>query len=358
MVAAPLFEMVLPIVVIAAVLVVSVLLCTLVSRYLESGEDELEKLGVPKTYSSNVLAHGKIDAYLELKEKLHEEYAKDEEDDAAWMGVLPPQAKDALKFRLLQRAIGGMAALQKISADSGGFRKLFAKGVVTRTFWESIAEVEQELSQELTAVRREASCVEPRQDPQGIINEAYHWVLRYGAQLPPGDAAPSADAIAEMLRPGPPPGAVPPGAVGPKGPPGVPPGGPLPPGMPMKLHPGMPPPGMPHPGMGPHPGMRPPPGPPPPQKGGEDDGYAWKQDTDEVEVSVELPSEATKGQIKVAFAAKRLKVEHAGKVLVDGQLSAQCVPDGSTWTMSKGRVVISLEKADPRPWPSLFAPKA
>mmetsp|Transcript_95876 Transcript_95876/g.276890 ORF Transcript_95876/g.276890 Transcript_95876/m.276890 type:complete len:345 (+) Transcript_95876:85-1119(+) len=343
--------MVMAIIVIATVIALSLALSAAVSWYLSRGEDALEKLGVPKTYPRTVLPRGKIEAYFELKEKLRAQFAKDAEEDRAWMSQLPTQAKDVLKFRLLQRAIGDMAALQKIDADARGFYRLFSKGMVTRTFWESVTEAEKELTQELEHVKVEASCVEPKQDPQGIINEAMQFVLRFGAQLPPGDQAPSADAIAEMLRQGPAPGA----ATGPQGHPGAasggqlgpcPPGGmplgPRPPGSPMPLHPGM---------------MGPPRGPPPLQKGGEDDGYAWKQDTDELEVSVDVPGDATKNQIKVIFAARRLQVQHAGKVLVDGQLSAQCVPDGSTWTMGKGRVVISLEKADPRPWPSLFAPK-
>merc|ERR1711972_1225358 len=106
------------------------------------------------------------------------------------------------------------------------------------------------------------------------------------------------------------------------------------------------------PGMGgPMPG-----GPMPPQKGGsEEDGYVWKQDADELEVSVIVPDTATKAQVKVTILPKKLRVEHSGTVIIEGQLAAACAPDGSTWTMSKGRVVVSLEKADHRPWPGLFA---
>jgi len=82
--------------------------------------------------------------------------------------------------------------------------------------------------------------------------------------------------------------------------------------------------------------------------------HTWKQDKEEVEISVRLPPGAEKADLKVTILADMLKVEHAGKVLVAGQLAAKCSPNGSTWTMGKGRVEISLEKADAEQWPSLF----
>jgi len=333
--------------VIAAVIVI-VGVSALVSFLLQDGETALEKLGVSNTYPRGFWPGARIEAYLELKKQMESQYTPDPEADPHWMSRLPAQAKDMLKYRLMQRAIGDMAALQKIDADARGYWRLFSKGMITRTFWESVMEAEKDLSQELENVKLEASCVEPTQDPQGIMNEAMQFVMRYGNQLPSAaDVAGGADAVAEMLRHMPPPGA--------GGPPGAPPPG-------AKLGPGPPgalpgPPGAPpgHPG-----GPRGPPMqamPPPQQVGGEDDGYAWKQDADELEVSVEVPSSATKAQIKVAIAARKLRVEHAGSILAEGQLAGTCVPDGSTWTISKGRVVVSLEKADPRPWPGVFVAK-
>jgi len=337
--------------VIVAVVTVAVGLSTLISWFLNRGESELEKLGVSKTYPRSSLPGAKIDAYLELKERLREQYAKGSDADQAWMSQLPMQAKDMLKYRLMQRAIGDMAALRKIDADARGYWRLFSKGMITRTFWNSVLEAEQDLTQELESVKLEASCVEPGQDPQGIISEAMQFVMRYGDKLASGpDVDGSADAITEMMRHLPAPGAAGGGGGGgPPGPPGGPPHGMHPQQMQQHPHHPRPPAGM----GGPMPG-----GPAPPQQGGsEADGYTWKQDADELEVSVIVPNTATKAQVKVTFGAKKLRVEHAGAVLVEGQLAANCDPDGSTWTLSKGRLVVSLEKADRKPWPGLFAAK-
>jgi len=82
--------------------------------------------------------------------------------------------------------------------------------------------------------------------------------------------------------------------------------------------------------------------------------FTWKQDGSEVEVSVELPSKATKDAVDVKILADSLRVTHAGEVILEGSLAGACRPGGSTWTFSNGRAEVSLEKADPKPWPSLF----
>merc|ERR1719240_2136648 len=114
---------------------------------------------------------------------------------------------------------------------------------------------------------------------------------------------------------------------------------------------GMPPGGLP-------PGMRPPgaPGEPPAQQqvGGGNEDCNWRQDADEVEVTVSLPSNAAKAELKVVIQPQVLKVIHRGEVVAEGKLGGGCRPEGSTWTMSRGSVVITLEKANPRPWPTLF----
>ena len=124
------------------------------------------------------------------------------------------------------------------------------------------------------------------------------------------------------------------------------------------------------------------------------------QDTEEVEVSVIVPESTAKADVKVPsstngsscqvqFQSKSLKaflfsffllsfspeVLHSGKTLVEGALASPCCPEGCTWTLSKGHVVVAasvtfsfrlqinvfyfsevtLEKASPKPWRSLFA---
>lgn len=82
--------------------------------------------------------------------------------------------------------------------------------------------------------------------------------------------------------------------------------------------------------------------------------YTWKQDGDEVEVSVALPAGAVKNDLKVSMLAESLKIEHCGKVVLDGQFAGKCSPNGSTWTMAMDRVDLSLEKGDSSTWSSLF----
>lgn len=291
--------------------------------------DALEELGVSPTYVANSVPKDKIEAYLQLKEKLRDEFAKDSETDE-WMSELPPQTKDMLKYKLMQRAIGDMAALQKIDADARGYWRLFSKNIVTLKFWNSVVEAERDLSTELECVKGEAASIEPTQNPQGIINEAMQFVVRFGDKLPAMDGG--ADAFAEAMTKV---------AM-----------------MPQPGHPGHPM-GMRPPGPGPMPQLPPRPmGPPPPQTGGSNDAYSWRQDTDEVEISVAVKDTVTKGQIKVAIQSRSLRVECCGEVLVEGTLAAPCCPEGSTWTLSKGRVVVSLEKASPQPWPSVLVPKS
>lgn len=229
--------------------------------------DALELLGVSSTYPRTSLPEKNIDAYLKLKEKLRRDHAKAGDADASWMSQLPLQAKDMLKYRLMQRAIEDMSCLQKIDADARGYWRLFSKGIITKTFWSSVVDAERELSQELEAVKAEASFVEPGQDPQGIISEAMQFILRFGDRLPSAAEMGTADAINDLMKHLPPPGHPALGALGGLG------GGP-------------PVPGLPHPQM--------PDGRAPAAAVGTGDGYDWKQDADELEVSVSVPNSVTR----------------------------------------------------------------
>lgn len=92
----------------------------------------------------------------------------------------------------------------------------------------------------------------------------------------------------------------------------------------------------------------------PPIQGGSGKGYTWKQEKEEVEVSVPVPKGAQKSDVKVTILMESLKVEHSGKVLLEGDLAGKCSPGGSTWTMTGQKVEITLEKGEARQWPSLF----
>mmetsp|Transcript_33273 Transcript_33273/g.99085 ORF Transcript_33273/g.99085 Transcript_33273/m.99085 type:complete len:328 (-) Transcript_33273:167-1150(-) len=314
-----------------ALLVVALLLVVAAAIVVTKQRNALEELGVKATYSRNCLSSARIEAYREVKERLRRQYVKGSPESDLWMSTLPLEAKDQLKYRLMQRAIADMVALQKIDGDARGYWRLFSKGVITRQFWNSVVDAERQLSQELEAVKGEAAHIEPSQDPQGIISEAMQFVIRF----PQAADMPNNPDNVDLMKQMPPPGH---------------PGMPSMPGMPPGM-PGMPPmPGVPGmPGAG-----QPPPVPPGVQAPVQASGYDWRQDADEVEVSVSVPNNATKAQVKVCFQSRSLRIEHCGSVVIEGQLAAICRPAGSTWTLSKGRIVVSLEKADSRPWPDLF----
>jgi len=180
--------------------------------------------------------------------------------------------------------------------------------------------------------------------------------MRFGDKLPAGgDSAGSADALVDLMR------ALP----APAGGHGLGPNGPSLANLASGLVSGLGgPSGHGGPGLGPNgPSLGPsgpgygPLGAPPfgPTGGGSDtDAYSWKQDNDEIELSVSVPAAVSKGDVKVLFLPKGLKVQHRGETLVEGSLAGCYRPEGSTWTLSKGRVVVSLEKATSRPWPSVF----
>lgn len=310
--------------VVGMTIAITLLISSAVSFWISSRQDALEELGVKPTYPRSALPDEKIQAYLQLKDKMRTEFAKDAVGDV-WVSKLPVHVKDMLKYRLMQRAIGDMSLLQKIDADARGYWKLFSKGIITSKFWNSVLAAERELSREIEAVKNEALAIEPSHDPQGIVSEAMQLVVRYGDKIwdkfpEPAENAPGgSNALAAAAK-----------AVAAAG------GMPRPPGAPP----------------GPFP---PPPGPAPPQQGGSTDTYKWRQDTEEVEVSVIVPDNTAKTDVKVQFQSKSLKVLHAGKTLVEGVLASPCCPEGCTWTLSKGHIVVTLEKASPKPWRSLFA---
>lgn len=304
-------------------------------------DDGMNWLGVTDSHPLDTcLPKQTIEAYEKLKADMQQQYGRENHSDDGWMSELPPGAKENMKRSLMTRAIQDMSALKRIDEDARGYWRLFCKGHITRTFWNSVVNLEKELSEELEEVKHEAQSLEPKQDPQAIIQEAMHFIMKYGDKLP-SDLMSSVDAVNEMMRQLP----IPPGM------PGLPPGAGIPPGMPG-LPPGMP--GMP-------PAMQPPPGavhmgaPPAQQQVG--DGEAdcnWTQNAEEVEVTINVSAKAKKGDIKVVFQPQVLKVAVQGDSVAEGKLAGCIMPDDCTWTLSAGKLVITLGKADQRPWPLLF----
>lgn len=316
---------------IAVVVLVAICLAWLLSRNFNDVEDALTKLGVQQSYQRVNVLDEKLDTYLKLKDQLRKQFGKSEDANdpqQKWMSQLPDEPKARLKYFLMQRVIGDVAAMQKVDSDARGYWRLFSKGMITTKFWNSVKKTEEDLGQELDNAKFEALCVEPAQNPQGIISEAMHFVMTYGNQhaAHPDSAKSRAEIIEDMVNHLPGPGSGPPG---------------------RDQRAGMPLCGMP-------PGSQQPVAQVPTSGGDEKDGYTWKQDSDELEISVCVPANAVKSKLKVAISTKKLGVQYDGATLVEGQLYANCCPEGSTWTISKGRVVISLEKAEAKPWNGAF----
>jgi len=310
---------------------VAVFLFVLVAYYVSKPTGGFNDLGVFKVYPKVGLPVEMIDTYRELKAQLQKEHDSDSE---YWMSQLPQQAKDMLKYRLMQRAIADMARLHKVDADSRGYGRLFSKGMVPQSLWNSVMDAERELMAELENVKAEAFAIEPHADPQRLIGEAMQIAMRYGFRNGQ-EGGIDIDAIHDLVKKLPGPGTQPaPMGMGPR------PMGPMGP-RPMGMRP-------------PFPGAQPQAPMPQGKVQGGAENYEWKQDADELEISISLPNNAEKRDIKVSFAAKSLKVVHAGSSIVEGKLAGVCSSEGSTWTMSRGRLIVSLEKASAQPWPSLF----
>jgi hypothetical protein len=84
------------------------------------------------------------------------------------------------------------------------------------------------------------------------------------------------------------------------------------------------------------------------------DGYTWSQTEDELELVIKAPA-GTKGKdVKSKFTASMCSVKVGAEVNVEVNLFGKVTPDGCTWQMSDGNVVVTLEKAvEGESWPAL-----
>ena len=93
------------------------------------------------------------------------------------------------------------------------------------------------------------------------------------------------------------------------------------------------------------------------EKGGAGEGYSWKQTTDDVEVSVPLPTGTRGKQCKVKFGNRSLKIDvnvEDGAQLNFVQLYGKVHADECVWTISDGVLVVTMEKAKRKEvWPTL-----
>ncbi len=85
----------------------------------------------------------------------------------------------------------------------------------------------------------------------------------------------------------------------------------------------------------------------------EDEGnFTWRQEDEEVELTVPLGGSINKRDVKVNFGTRTLKVTYDCYQKVDIKLYAQVDPDGCAWTIDGDSIVVTLEKADGgKSWP-------
>mmetsp|Transcript_6350 Transcript_6350/g.15287 ORF Transcript_6350/g.15287 Transcript_6350/m.15287 type:complete len:332 (-) Transcript_6350:127-1122(-) len=306
-----------------------------VAYFTRHTDHALDALGVKQTYTAPPLHQDRIDLYLKVKENFRRDFFPHEKGEE-WMAQLQAHAKERLKFFLLQRAAGDIFVFHTISNDARGLQRLFLKGVITRNFWNTVEEAEMAVYAELDKVKLEASFIEPMQDPEALIGEATRVVWSNGGKVPPLDEQMIALANSPSTPPEPRGGGMgPPYPIGPMGPmgrmgmPGGPPMGMRPPGPPAQLPPEL-------------------------ASGMLQDGVSWTQDGTEMEVSVVVPKDVKKQDIKVTFQKEALKIALSGNVVAEGQLAGECRPQECTWTVGSGKVIITLEKARPQPWKQLF----
>jgi prefoldin subunit 5 len=86
-----------------------------------------------------------------------------------------------------------------------------------------------------------------------------------------------------------------------------------------------------------------------------DGSYSWKQEPDETELIIKVPVGTKKGDVKVKILAESICVYAAEKVVLEKELAGKCSPSSSTWTMNNDRIELTLTKAEPGFWPTLFA---
>ena len=85
----------------------------------------------------------------------------------------------------------------------------------------------------------------------------------------------------------------------------------------------------------------------------DDSPWRWRQDEEEVELTVPLESKVTKREVLVKFLEKRLVVRVKDDVLIDAKVGGRVDPDGSSWSFGKDCLVLTLAKADDANWKRL-----
>eukprot|EP00929_Paragymnodinium_shiwhaense_P008029 TRINITY_DN111952_c0_g1_i1.p1 TRINITY_DN111952_c0_g1~~TRINITY_DN111952_c0_g1_i1.p1 ORF type:complete len:344 (-),score=77.85 TRINITY_DN111952_c0_g1_i1:157-1119(-) len=87
--------------------------------------------------------------------------------------------------------------------------------------------------------------------------------------------------------------------------------------------------------------------------GGEGEGYSWRDQGDEIEIVIAVAKGTGKKDVKLDF--KRQELRLAKPVEMTLKLFKAIEVDGCNWTLGDAQLIVTVEKADNRPWPQLLA---
>jgi hypothetical protein len=83
-----------------------------------------------------------------------------------------------------------------------------------------------------------------------------------------------------------------------------------------------------------------------------ENGYSWTQTSDDLELIIPLPdSSISSRELKVKFNPRKVNVSVKEIQLLSIELFAIIDPEGCTWTMDSGKLIVSCEKVDSIMWP-------
>lgn len=85
----------------------------------------------------------------------------------------------------------------------------------------------------------------------------------------------------------------------------------------------------------------------------EEEGYKWSQDGDDLEITVDLESDVTKKDLKISFGQEKVSVKVKGETKIELTLFDKIRPDECNWTLSKGKLTLTMEKQVSGSWPNI-----
>lgn len=79
-------------------------------------------------------------------------------------------------------------------------------------------------------------------------------------------------------------------------------------------------------------------------------GYTWTQTEEEIEITVDLPSNVSSKDIQVTFKPRHLWITLRKEALLEVALFEAVDVEGSTWALDPGKLVVTLEKVEQALW--------